>query len=126
MRGRLSGAALVALILSGCRERIGAPPGPPAEQATPAPTSSARRPQRHYYLGRVQSRCDMFWVDGGEVSPPTMVVCPADLLPGERIRLAGKTCLREGSNKERSEPVVCPIPLLEHEAAERAAASAKR
>jgi hypothetical protein len=125
MRSRLCGAALFALLLSGCRERIGPLPGPPNEEAVPAPTSSARRPQRHYYLGRVQSRCDMFWVDGGDVSPPTMVVCPADLLPGERIRLAGKACLREGSDKERSEPVVCPIPLLALDAAERVAMKRK-
>jgi len=54
-------------------------------------------------------------VDGDQVSAPQPTPCPPDLLPGERIRIAGLTCLREGSSPERREPVVCPDPLTNQE-----------
>ena len=37
--------------------------------------------------------------------------CPLDLQVGERIRIAGKTCLRESGDPARVLPVVCPDPL---------------
>jgi hypothetical protein len=105
------GVGLLSLLVTGCRDRSGTSPAPPSEEAEPAAVSSARRPARRYYLGRILNRCEIFWVDGAEVSPPTLVACPLDLQPGERIRIAGKTCMREGSDPARHEPVVCPGDL---------------
>jgi hypothetical protein len=121
---RLTRAGLLSLLLGACRDRVG-PPAPSAEpSASPVPSlaASARRPTRHYYLGRTQARCELFWVDGDQVSSPTAAPCPADLQTGERIRRAGKTCLREGSDPERRLPVVCPERLVFEEALDRASA----
>src|SRR6185503_9788340 len=111
-------AALACLLLASCRDRGGAPPAasaaPPGPE-TPDAAASARRPTRRYYLGRTENRCAVFWVDGEQVSAPQPTPCPPDLLPGERIRIAGMTCLREGSSPERREPVVCPDPLTNQE-----------
>jgi len=76
---------------------------------------SARRPARRFYLGRTHERCELYVVEEDRISSPSPTPCPLEILPGERIRLAGKTCLREGSTPERREPVPCPAPLLEHE-----------
>lgn len=125
MLRRMAGAGLLALLNAACQDRGGALPAPSVEaSAEPAPDagSSARRPTRRYYLGRSQVRCEIFWVDGDQVSSPSPTLCPADLQPGERIRLAGKTCMREGSDPDRREPVVCPEHLTLQEARERAGA----
>jgi hypothetical protein len=50
-------------------------------------------------------------VDGEQATASEAFPCPGDLLPGERIRIAGKTCMRETSDPERREPVVCPDAL---------------
>lgn len=124
---RPSGAVFLALLGAACQDRTGPLPAPSAAlSAEPADDAgiSARRPSRRYYLGRTQDRCEIFWVDGDQVSFPTPALCPADLQPGERIRLAGKTCMREGSAPDRREPVVCPEPLFLQEARDHAAAAA--
>src|SRR5262245_44261166 len=100
--------AWLLLLWTTCNDRGGPSPAassaPPDAQA-PDAAASARRPSRHYYLGRTQDRCEVFSVDGDQVSPSTETPCPPELLPGERIRLAGKTCIREGSDPDRREPV---------------------
>jgi hypothetical protein len=45
--------------------------------------------------------------------------CPLFLEVGERIRVAGKTCVREGGGPDRTEPVVCPDPLTNFEIHDR-------
>ena len=45
--------------------------------------------------------------------------CPLILEVGERIRVAGKTCVREGGGPDRVEPVVCPDPLTAFERRDR-------
>jgi hypothetical protein len=40
-----------------------------------------------------------------------VTACPLELDVGERIRIAGKTCVREGPDPARVEPTVCPDPL---------------
>jgi hypothetical protein len=122
----MAGAGLLSLLVTACPDGDGLPPTPSgALSSDPAPSAapSARRPPRRYYLGRTQGRCEIFWVDGDQVSSPTPSPCPADLLSGERIRRVGKTCFREGSAAERSLPVVCPEHLMRLESRDRAGAS---
>jgi hypothetical protein len=89
----------------------------------PAP----RRPTRRYFLSRTRERCEVYSIDGDAISPPAPAICPPDLQAGERVRLSGKTCVRESpSIPARDVPVVCPDPLLELEAADRSARDAGR
>lgn len=77
--------------------------------------ASARRPVRRYYLARTAARCEIYRVDEEGISAPLVTPCPLELMIGERIRIAGKTCIRESSDAERVEPVVCPDPLTNKE-----------
>jgi hypothetical protein len=79
--------------------------------AVPIAITSARRPTLRHILERTEERCEVYSVDGEWVSPAERTPCPQDLEIGEVIRVAGKTCFREGT-RERSRPVVCPGPLL--------------
>ncbi|MDI1448529.1 hypothetical protein [Polyangium sp. 6x1] len=105
---------LLAALLPACRGGDSAEPSP----APPEPTASAapsaampRRPTIRHYLARTAERCEVYSVDRDAVSPATRTPCPQDLQVGERIRVTGKSCLREGST-ERTQPVVCPGALL--------------
>ncbi|MDC3956668.1 hypothetical protein [Polyangium jinanense] len=107
---------LLAAFLPACR-------GGDAPEATPAPAppdtafsaapsaAPPRRPTIRHYLARTAERCEVHSVDRDVVSPATQTPCPQDLQVGERIRVMGKSCLREGST-ERTQPVVCPGALL--------------
>jgi len=109
------------LALAGCKGRE-APPAPlEVGSALPAPEQrmSARRPVRRYYLARQATHCEVFFSDPDRDSPVHVVPCPLYLQIGERIRLAGKTCVREGGPPERVMPVVCPDPLTNLEKRER-------
>ena len=110
---------LVAVALAGCKGRE----APPLEiaSASPAaePVMSARRPVRRYYLARQPTHCETYFSDPELDSPVQVVPCPLYLQIGERIRLAGKTCMREGGPSERVVPVVCPDPLTNLEKRER-------
>ena len=116
MRARALASALLAL--AACKDR-GAPAPAPSAAASfapdPDPGASARRPARRYYLARTASRCEIYRVDDGGISPPIITPCPQELQIGERIRVAGKTCVRESSDPERVEPTVCPDPLTNKE-----------
>ncbi|WP_437938745.1 hypothetical protein [Sorangium sp. So ce341] len=88
-----------------------------AAEGTPAP----RRPTRYYHLRRTDDGCELFWIDGDLVSASQTVVCPPDLEVGERVRLTGKTCMRESAQTpSRAVPVVCPLVLMNLEKADRA------
>lgn len=87
-----------------------------------------RRPARRYYMTRTDKRCEVYSVEGDVISSPTLALCPQSIEVGERIRLAGLSCLREG-RADREQPVVCPMDLMaaeqegrERDARERAAA----
>jgi hypothetical protein len=85
------------------------------------PLPSVRRPTRRYYFARAAHRCVVYSVDHDEASAREAFPCPTDLFDGERIRLVGKTCMRESDTEDRREPVVCPEPLTKLEERVRAA-----
>jgi len=75
-----------------------------------------RRPKRRHYFARASERCEIYTIEGDAPSPPVEVPCPSDafLARGERIRLVGKTCMRESAaDPSREVPVICPTPLIE-------------
>jgi hypothetical protein len=112
---------LVALaLLGGCKERSAAPaPAASVAALDPDPVASARRPTRRYYLARTAGGCEIYYLDTGGASPPRSTPCPLELQVGERIRVAGKTCVRESNDPERVEPTVCPDPLTNFEYEDR-------
>ena len=126
---RLAVLALALGLLGACSEPKPAEqlPVPASASAEPPfdPIASARRPPRRYFLGNTGSRCEIYFVDPGSLSPPVVTPCPQDLLPGERIRIAGKTCTRDTEDFERRLPVVCPDPLTDFEKRDRGEIKAK-
>lgn len=115
LRGPLLGLMLA---LAGCKDHGGAAPAPTASALEHDAAVSARRPTHRYYLTRTEARCEVTFVDQGVVSPPTSKPCPPDLEVGERIRIAGMTCVRESADTTRVEPVVCPDALTNREKAD--------
>jgi hypothetical protein len=124
----LPGRSLLLVALAGCLALTGCKDKHPTAAAVegsvapdPEPVASARRPSRRYYLARTATRCEIYFADPGRVSSPEPTPCPLILQIGERIRVAGKTCVREGGAPDRVEPVVCPDPLTNFEIKDRAA-----
>lgn len=111
---------VAALLVAGCHsEASTAPPdAAPVIDAGAPDAALPRRPTRRYYLGRNAERCEVYSIDGDVVSPAERTPCPQELAVGERIRLAGKTCLREG-RPDRTQPVVCPGALVTAEEKDR-------
>lgn len=101
---------LVASALGGCEAKPSRA-GAASAEPLPEPEVSARRPTVHFFMARAGEKCESFWQDGEEKGQPVVTACPRDLLPGERLRLAGMTCMREGGSPDRAVPVVCPDPL---------------
>jgi len=99
--------------------------GPAASDTLMLPdiAMSARRPTVRFYMERTSDRCSIYALDGVVKSAVKDDACPEDLLLGERIRVAGMTCTREGESPDRSLPVVCPAALIRFERAARLAAS---
>jgi hypothetical protein len=112
----MRGAAALLFALAAC-DAAPAPAPAPAPSAR-APEAPARRPTRRYFVGRTASRCEVYHVGEAGLGQAVEVPCPQDLEIGERIRLAGKTCLRESSVHDRVEPVVCPGALMDREEAD--------
>jgi hypothetical protein len=112
-------AAALLLVLAACNAGPAPSPAPSASARTAAPAASARRPARRWFVGRTASRCEVYRIDEEGIGKGREVPCPQDLEIGERIRLAGKTCLRESSVRDRVEPVVCPGPLIDEDDAEQ-------
>ncbi|HMY21575.1 MAG TPA: hypothetical protein PKA58_34875 [Polyangium sp.] len=88
-----------------------AQPNSAAPSATMTASTPARRPSVRHYLERTEERCEVYSVDGDRVSPAERAPCPLELDIGERIRVAGKTCQREGK-EGRERPIVCPGQLI--------------
>jgi|GEM_PF-5961897 len=109
--------AMAFVVLAASCEDSAAPevhvaPAPSAAPSTSARAVAARRPTLQHYLARTDDGCEVYSVDGTEVSPAVLTPCPQDLEVGEIIRVTGKTCMREG-RQERRRPVVCPSPLVD-------------
>ena len=106
--------ALAALVLASpivaCEAR---PQRAGAASADPIlePVVSARRPNVHFFMTNEADKCEVSWEDGLTRSTPIPAPCPEELLIGERYRIAGMTCIREGGAEDRHVPVVCPDPL---------------
>jgi hypothetical protein len=114
-------------MLCGCECGSSSLPAPkPFDSFMPGPSTSARRPSRTYYLGNTADGCFVYWVDGKRSSTKKSVRCPRELEPGERMRLAGRTCMREGPSPERNLPVRCDKHILYVERDDRADAGAYR
>lgn len=94
---------------------------PEASSALMAPEPAPpRRPSRRFYLARTAERCEIYAEDGLDRSEPVTTPCPEILLIGERIRVAGMTCILENkAQPEREKPVLCPDPLTHFEKVER-------
>jgi hypothetical protein len=119
-------AALVLVVLAatiGCGAKKGSDDAPAASASAPA-AAAARRPSRHYFLARNDDRCEVYSSDGENVSEPLKTPCPLDIEPGERFRIAGRTCIRESTDPAREVPVVCPDPLTNLEKKDHKAAAA--
>jgi hypothetical protein len=113
---RTLGPVILGAIVAGCEAQTSvttvAGPGPSASaSASSPPRPPLRRPTRRYLFARIESRCEVYSVDGEQVSTPESFPCVGDLNPGESIRIVGKTCTRESPDPARREPVVCPDPL---------------
>ncbi len=79
------------------------------------PSASAlqgQRPKRTYFASNEKGRCSIYWVNGTTRSKRRVIRCPRNMLPGERLRLAGRTCFREKTTTKRSIPVLCPKQLI--------------
>ncbi|MBI4953223.1 MAG: hypothetical protein HY908_14415 [Myxococcales bacterium] len=81
----------------------------------PAP----RRPAVSYYLLQVGGRCFLYTEQAEERATRREELCPRDLRDGERIRLVGHTCMREGGGPDREMPVRCPKGMIFTEHADR-------
>lgn len=110
-------AALLFVASAACDEAASLDAPPAGSAASPA--ASARRPSRRYLLTHDGAGCAVSWVEGERSAAPEETPCPPDLEAGERIRLTGRTCLREGPDPARVRPVVCPDPLTNLEKYER-------
>ena len=112
----------LALALAGCDEELGPPPAPEDTGPIVATVTPPRRPTRRFYLARTSERCEIFAQDEGDRTDPFLTPCPEYLRIGERIRIAGKTCILDNTAEpEREKPVVCPDPLTRFEKELRAA-----
>lgn len=103
---------------NGCNDRSTSP----KDEHSPLPSLGAgadtgeafrpRRPARRYFMTKsAEERCEVYSVLGDSVTPRQETHCPPMLDVGERIRLAGKACMREGA-PERTGPVMCPADLI--------------
>jgi len=77
-------------------------------------------------MAYTSGRCTVYWVEGPQQSMFRQEPCPRELEPGERVRLAGRLCIRESDNHAREGPMRCPQPLVETAAHDRQDAGDKR
>lgn len=109
-------ALVFLLMLGACNEQPASPKDEHSPLSTmPAGNSSAllpRRPLQRYFLAKTaEDRCEVYIVSGDTVIPKWKTHCPPLLDVGERIRLAGRACMREGK-PDREIPVMCPSDLI--------------
>jgi hypothetical protein len=107
-------ALLVALSLSGCRcsAETEHTTDTTTQTAAPSDLGPLRRPARTYWVVNDGGQCAVHWEANGKRSQGKHVRCPRELLDSERMRLAGRTCLRESQQPERNVPVRCVLELF--------------
>lgn len=119
-RDPVCAAPALALALLACGPR-----GIPEERRErddqiPLPSQSAelRRPAVRYWMVPqvpMKENCRVLRVEAdASETQLDLQPCPRDLRPGERIRLVGRTCFRDGLG-ERGGPTPCPPPLWDAE-----------
>ncbi len=103
----------MAFIISGCQD-VSAPLVLPASAAPVAPSaSSTLRPRiRTYYAINEEDVCVVYWQEPTRASIRKIIPCPREIDAGERLRLAGRTCMREAAESARNIPVRCPKQVL--------------
>jgi len=126
MRAAARAARVFVLLATaaGCAREPAPAPAPSSSTAAASSDAAApdppRRPAKKWFMARTPARCEVYSVEGEAVSVAEPAPCPRYLEVGERIRIAGKTCIREGSaDPARLVPVVCPDPLTAAEALDR-------
>jgi hypothetical protein len=107
----LAAVALASVVLA-CESEA---PDPARREPAPTVASavfSARRPARTFFIANDNGACVLYFSEGDKQSKEQWTRCPRDIAPGERMRLAGRTCLRESDRPERRAPVRCPKSLV--------------
>ena len=109
----------VLLVLSGCDADD--PRTTDTHSVAPAPSSfdEIRRPARSYVVIHSGDGCSVHWLQDGRRSIGKTVPCPRELEAGERMRLAGRTCIRESERAERNVPIRCNKELFYAEKADK-------
>ena len=115
-------ASCNALLVSSCNDGGTDAPGKSAASSSAPMTldHTARRPKKTFWVLNSADRCLVYWTEGERQSTSKPLRCPRALVPGEKLRLAGKTCMRHSSQPERNVPVRCPSELFYAERDERA------
>ncbi len=110
---------VVLLLLSACDAED--PRTTHTHSADPAPSSfdAVRRPSRSYVVIHRGDGCSVHWLQDGQRSVGKAVPCPRELEAGERMRLAGRTCMRESERAERNVPIRCNKELFYAEKADQ-------
>jgi hypothetical protein len=107
------------LVVAACDDG-GVPDLSDATSATATPTASApKKPGRNYYLANEESKCRVYWIEDGMRSVDRFRACPREVEPGEKIRLTGRTCIRESATESRNMPVRCPRELYKAKEADQ-------
>ena len=111
--------------LGACRDSSDSQPAAQTQSSGTTATgrgtgSAAKRPSRHYWVINVDDRCFVYWTDGELRSVDAATRCPRTLRSGEKMRLAGKTCLRESTVPDRNVPIRCPKQIFYAERDDRA------
>lgn len=108
--------AMLAIVACTDDEEAQTVPQAPEPTSEPAWNPVVRRPGWRFVYEKTGERCVVLRIDDNErITRGEEAACPVDLQVGERIRLAGRTCIREGPDTTRILPVVCPDPLTNAE-----------
>jgi hypothetical protein len=106
-------ALATGVTVGGCDAETSAPPLPTsADLPAPSASPTTRPRSRAYFVENIEEVCAVYWQEGGRSSVRKEIACPREIEPGERLRLAGRTCMREAAKVERNVPVRCPKQVL--------------
>jgi hypothetical protein len=110
---RVGMVACVVVVANGCNESARDHGAPIATHDPSAPAfDTLVRPDRTYLASNDKNLCSVYWRHGKQRSKPATIRCPRELEPGEKMRLAGQSCLRESPTPGRATPVRCTSQLF--------------